>query len=496
MRWLAICLLAACVEPVAPNPGATLAVGTPEARRYIVSLARGASPDAIAHAAGVSPRRVYRHALTGFSAALTGDGVERLRRHPHVRYVAPVGTVRVQSLPWGLDRIDQRALPLSGTYTAPNNGAGVTVYVLDTGVLAHEELANRVGSGFDFIDNDVDASDCRGHGTHVAGTVAGTTVGVANSATVISVRMLDCDGQGTTEEALAAIDWTIANHRKPAVINASWGSDVIEPPIDEAVQRAIEAGIVWVNAAGNGNRDACTHSPGRVPSALNMGASAIDDSRASFSDFGACVDLFAPGNQILSLRWLGGYRTLSGTSMASPHGAGVVAQYLAANPLASPAAVIAALRTNATVGVLANVGAGSPNLLLSTFAIGVGVLAPLPAPEFPPLPVPNFVAPVHVASMVGGSARPPDRGGRWVASVLVTARDGAGKPVYLYSVELERQPGGHTGICSLDFTGACTATWSVPNNVKQITATIRNVNPAELYDPAANVVSSVVIRRP
>jgi subtilisin family serine protease len=269
---------------------------------------------------------------------------------------------------WNLDRVDQESLPLSGTFSFPADaGSGATVYVVDTGVrLTHREFAGRAKSGYDFVDDDADASDCNGHGTHVAGTVAGATFGVAKRAQVVAVRVLDCDGEGTNSQVIAGIDWVTKHAVKPAVANLSLGGDVSQA-IDAAVRRSIAAGITYAVAAGNDDVDACTASPARVPDAITVGATDRTDKRASFSNHGRCLDLFAPGAGIRSASYSGDRSTeiLDGTSMATPHVAGAIALYLAEHRTATPAQVRAALLKAATANELTYTGAGSPNRLLN-----------------------------------------------------------------------------------------------------------------------------------
>ena len=313
---------------------------------------------------------VYQHALRGFSVRLTEAAAAALADDPRVAYVehdAEMELADVQpSAPWGLDRTDQRDLPLSGTYEAQGGGAGVNVYVIDTGVrTTHVEFGSRARHGFSAIGDGNGSNDCHGHGTHVAGTIAGVTVGVAKAANIWAVRVLDCAGTGPMSASIAGVDWVTANHIKPAVANMSLGGGASQA-LDDAIRRSVAAGVTYVVSAGNANADACQFSPARVPEALTVGATGSLDERASFSNWGACVDLFAPGVGILSSYYtsdtaMGG---LSGTSMASPHVAGVAAVYLQKNPAAWPSTVMAAVRDNATSGKVTGPGSGSPNLLV------------------------------------------------------------------------------------------------------------------------------------
>jgi subtilisin family serine protease len=265
-----------------------------------------------------------------------------------------------------LDRIDQHDLPLNDTYTYAGNGAGVNVYLIDTGInSSHVEVAGRIGNGHTEINDGFGTEDCNGHGTHVAGIAGGTTFGVAKAATLHPVRVLNCDGEGSYSAVIAGIDWVTRHHVAPSVANMSLGG-AASAAMDSAIRNSIAAGVTYVVAAGNFATDACTESPARLAQALVVGASTQRDTRASFSNYGACVDLFAPGQGILSA-FTGSNTataTASGTSMAAPFVTGAVALYLQAQPAATPAQVASVLLANATADHLTNAGSGSPNLLL------------------------------------------------------------------------------------------------------------------------------------
>ncbi|WP_440682643.1 S8 family peptidase [Cysteiniphilum halobium] len=311
----------------------------------------------------------YQYALSGMAITATKSQLQNIQQNPAVEYIESNQRFSInetqQNPDWGLDRIDQRNLPLNNKYTYDTSGQGVSVYVIDTGINAeHQDFKNRVGVGYDAVDKDNTPQDCQGHGTHVAGTVMGTVYGVAKGATVHAVRVLGCDGSGTTADIIEGIDWVIKTHQGPSVANMSLGGG-ISPALDQAVASGVKSGITFVVAAGNDDYDACAYSPARSDVAITVGATNQWDNRASFSNYGQCVDIFAPGVDIRSDSNTdnSGSLVLSGTSMASPHVAGVVALYLQEYPKASPKEVEAWLLQNATKDEVINPN-GSPNLLL------------------------------------------------------------------------------------------------------------------------------------
>ncbi len=318
----------------------------------------------------------YQHALRGLAMKLTRAERDSLAADGDVAYIVPDGIVTAvadqANATWGLDRIDQRALPLNQTYSYATDGTGVHAYIIDTGINAtHMEFGNgpggasRIAVGYDFVDGDSDPTDCAGHGTHVAGTVAGTTYGVAKQATIHAVRVLDCAGSGTFSGVIAGIDWVTANHIGPAVANMSLGGS-FNQAVNDAVTNSVASGVTYAIAAGNSSADACSYSPASTPNAITVGATDSTDARASYSNYGTCLDIFAPGTNVTSA-WYGSTtatNTISGTSMATPHVAGVAALYLGLNPTAAPAQVAAVLTARATAGTVLSPGTGSPNRLL------------------------------------------------------------------------------------------------------------------------------------
>ncbi|SFM92387.1 S8 family peptidase [Marinobacter pelagius] len=338
---------------------------------------------------------LYQTALTGAAVELSETQAALLESMPGVLAVEPDTVVMASATQagatWGLDRVDQPYLPLDETYQYPDQaGGGVNVYVIDTGLRAsHQELTGRVIEGRNFAVNDTgllglgglpivgsllnvggetdpsDTSDCNGHGTHVASTAVGSTYGVAKQASVAAVRVLDCSGAGSNADVIAGVDWVAANHQAPAVANMSLGGGNSDA-LDEAVRGAVEQGVTFVVAAGNSDADACSGSPNRVPEAITVGSTTREDQRSSFSNFGTCLDLFAPGSDITAAWYQSDTETntISGTSMASPHVAGAAALLLGSDPGLTPNQVDAALDELAAANVLGDINSGSPNLLL------------------------------------------------------------------------------------------------------------------------------------
>ncbi len=358
MHRLPIVLLATAMAALglvvtpAPHAGAAPQVNV------IVTLKPSADPAATSRGL-VGPRGdvtyVFSHALNGFAASLPETLLSVLRSDARVQRVEIDRGMRISDAQsptpsWGLDRVDQRSLPLDNVYGYTQNGTGVDAYVVDTGILTtHPDFGGRASHGADTVDGDSDATDCNGHGTHVAGTIGGTSHGMAKQVDLVAVRVLGCDGSGTTAGVIAGLDWVVAHHQAgaPAVANMSLGGSA-SAALDSAVRRVINDGVTMAVAAGNENADACKRSPARTAEALTVAASDRNDARASFSNRGTCVDLFAPGVDITSAWLSNGTNTISGTSMASPHVAAAAALYLDANPGATPAAVSSAILSSTT----------------------------------------------------------------------------------------------------------------------------------------------------
>ncbi|MFJ6672992.1 S8 family peptidase [Actinosynnema sp. NPDC091369] len=340
---------------------------------FIVKLKDGtsASAEGLAGQYGGKVDTVFRSALNGFAVSLPESAAKRLAANPAVEYVEQDQVFTIQATQtnppsWGLDRIDQRNLPLDSAYSYTSTGSGVNVYIIDTGVrISHSTFGGRARNGYDAVENDSVAQDGNGHGTHVAGTIAGSQYGVAKGATVYGVRVLNNAGSGTTADVIEGIDWVTNNHVKPAVANMSLGGGV-STTIDAAVRRSISAGVTYAIAAGNSNANASNYSPARVSEAITVGATTNTDARASYSNYGSVLDIFAPGSSITSA-WNTSdtaTNTISGTSMATPHVAGAAARYLQGNRSATPAQVASYLVGQSTPSKVTSPGTGSPNRLL------------------------------------------------------------------------------------------------------------------------------------
>src|SRR5438477_3030389 len=337
---------------------------------------------------GAKTKHVYG-ALKGFAAEMSQAAANAIANDPRVQYVEEDSVVAIDrtqtGATWGLDRIDQRNLPLDGNYTYDTTASNVHAYIVDTGILtSHSQFGGRASVGVDEVGDGQNGIDCNGHGTHVSGTVGGSTYGVAKGVSLVAVRVLNCQGSGTNSGVIAGVNWVAQNAIKPAVANMSLGGGASQA-LDDAVTGAVNAGVVFCVAAGNGDAngnavDACTTSPARAAAAITVSATDSTDHKPVWANYGTCVDIFAPGVNITS-SWYSSAtatNTISGTSMATPHTCGAAALYLAGNTTATPAAVASALTTNATSGVVKSPGTGSPNRLLYTAFIGGGGGTPAP----------------------------------------------------------------------------------------------------------------------
>lgn len=415
-RFIALSIaLIAAIYVLTISPSTTSGKGeklirseNPVPGRYIVVLDQEATRDSIsewesvstvyqmAGEYGASVDTVYTSALRGFAGEMSEKDAEMLSRDDRVLFVEEDSYAypsNVQSSDWGLDRIDQRELPLNGAFMYAHTGAGVHVYVIDSGIRpTHQDFDGRAVIAFDALNDGQNGWDCTGHGTHVAGTIGSTTYGVAKNVNLYGVRVLPCSGPGLVSNMISGVNWVTSNRINPAVINMSINVSTVSNALNTAIENSVASGITFIASAGNNANDACLYSPGAAQSAFTVGATASNDQRAPYSNYGACVDLFAPGNSITSLSHQNdtSTRVMSGTSMAAPMVAGAAALYLEANPAASPSTVYNRIKLDATAGTITNIDTVSPNKLLYTW---LGDTQP---------PVPASVTIVKEVSTLGG----------------------------------------------------------------------------------------------
>ena len=491
-------LTVAPVQAQSPNaagaPTATDGKSAPIKGRYIVVFKKEvADPAAEAQRLMQGQGRihhVYTHTIKGFAATIPDQAVEAIRRNPLVESVEQDSTVQInQSSPqngatWGLDRIDQTALPLDSQYRFMANGLGVHAFIIDTGIRSdHTEFTGRMVAGADFVNDGRGTTDCNGHGTHVAGTVGGSTWGVAKQVKLVPVRVLDCTGSGSLSAVIAGIDWVVASPLRPAVANLSLGS-AYSATTNQAVASAVGKGVTLVVAAGNSGANACNYSPASEPSAITVAATTSTDARASYSNYGSCVDLFAPGSSITSADYANiyGSAVMSGTSMAAPHVTGTAALVLQANPTALPADVASFLKTSATPNKVGSAGTGSPNILLYSLSAG----SPLVAPT---------VKTVAVLSLKGAAALVKNG---WNASVTVAVSEaGTTLAVSGATVTASFSPGG-TVQCTTSTQGSCVLkSGNFAKSVASTTLSVGNITGTNLkYDATRNVATRVTVLRP
>jgi subtilisin family serine protease len=453
LAFAAACSDAAQAPLAAPGaaPLLSAAPGKGIPGEYIVVLNDGADARSVAAVAGVSPKHVYTAALDGFSATLNQGQLNALQHNPNVKWIEHDQVMELSTTQtgatWGLDRIDQRNLPLSTTYDYTPTGTGVRAYIIDTGInTGHTDFGGRASIAADYIGGGSD--DCNGHGTHVAGTVGSTTYGVAKDVTLLGVRVVDCTGTPNSSTVIAGIDWTAANAVKPAVATVSLAV-AASSTVDVAINGLINSGVVTVVSAGNSNANACNYSPARVANAITVAASTASDGRWINSNYGTCVDIFAPGVNIMST-WIGSPSmtgSISGTSMAAPHVAGVAALYLQGNTTASPATVASAIINSATPNKVVSPGTGSPNRLV-----------------YSPLTVPGAGSITYTGSLPGtntNSYQPSTSGYTSTVSGTHTGNlTGTGTDFDLY-LQKETSPGTWTNVAtSLNSTSTESITYS------------------------------------
>lgn len=491
----AVAVLTMTAVPAHAQAPRALVAGQAIEGRYIVTLKPTVSDvsgvaNRLMRERGGRPDRTFGRVMKGFTARLNAADLQSLRANRDVLAVEPDVVVSIAATQsgatWGLDRIDQAALPMNGSYTYNPTGVGVRAYIIDTGIRStHGDVSGRVLPGYTAVADGYGTEDCNGHGTHVAGTVGGTVYGVAKQVSLVPVRVLGCDGSGSLSGVIAGVDWVAAQTHRPAVANMSLGGGA-STALDTAVSGAINAGVTVVVAAGNSNVDACTASPARVPAAITVGATTSSDARASYSNFGTCLDVFAPGSSITSAWHTGdtAVNTISGTSMASPHVAGVAAQVLQQQPTATPATVASAIINGSTANRVTSAGTGSPNRLLNGLqATGGGEVTPPP-----PAPAVVAVKGLSGRALLGRTS--------WQGETTVTIRNlSTGAVVGGATVSVSFNPGGNYSCVTSATTGSCTVRSSgLKYRVTSTTATVTAVRGSSFtYDPTQNIASSVRI---
>lgn len=469
---------------------------SPIKNQYIVVLQAGSDLPAQAAAAiakqhGGQVLFTYNRAIRGFAVRIpeqaTSAFLTAMQKNPQVSYVEEdtlmqANTITQSNPVWDLDRIDQHNLPLSKSFNYNKTGSGVNAYIVDTGILAsHQEFNGRVQTGYSAIADNNGTNDCNGHGTHVAGTVGGSTYGIAKNVGLVPVRVLDCAGSGAMSGVIAGLDWIIQNGRKPAVVNMSLGGSAYST-LDTAIDNLFNNGYVPVVAAGNSNTDACTSSPARAGKAITVAATDSTDTRASYSNYGSCVDLFAPGSQITSA-WIGSNSsaaTASGTSMASPHVAGVVATMLENNSTATPQSITDQLLNQSTINLIQN-PMSSPNRLLYNL-IDTQTITP----------VPSIIA--HISKLNATTLR--YRNGTWRANVTISVVDSNNLAVPNATVTGSFSVGGSNLNCTTNSLGQCQINSGTIKSATQTTFNVNNISGSNLtYAASSNLVSSITIYR-
>ena len=490
---LSLMPLMAVAQNVEPAPTHSYPASRPIMGRYIVIFknnVQNPAQEAAVLMRGTKGQvhHTFTNAVKGFSATIPEAALKGIKNNPNVESIEQDQSIQLnQTSPqnqvtWGLDRVDQTDRPLDTQYHFNYTGAGVTAFIIDTGLRAdHLEFTGRVLPGYSVVADANGTNDCNGHGTHVTGTVGGSTYGVAKLTNLVPVRVLDCAGSGSLSGVIAGIDWAAGTNWRPAVANLSLGSSK-STAVNAAVAGATVKGITMVVAAGNSAANACNYSPASEPTAITVGATTSTDARASYSNYGSCVDVFAPGSSITSagIGSTTATNTLSGTSMASPHVAGVAALALQANPLATPAAIVSFITSNASANRLTSVGTGSPNLLVFSLASGA----------------PGTVAKqtIAVKSLVG-SAKLSRRS--WQAFATVSVRDvNSGAAVANATVAGSFSPGGAT-TCVTATTGSCKlSSTSLTNTTPSTTLTVTNLTGTNLvYDASQNAATQVTINK-